>query len=82
MSVESRPTFEYPDASGVVRTWMPKCGKCDKVPTKCVDGKRYHEVFDQLERGADGIPISDYGALYCEDHAPHWAVPIDPEEAT
>lgn len=68
----NRLSFKYPDASGVVRTWVPKCCKCDKVPTKCSHGN----PVGSLGYGELGFPITDYSAFYCDDHAPEWAVLI------
>ena len=68
-------TFEYPDASGIMRTWRPKCIRCDKTPIK-ISMKTAHETNFALGYSGEEpyrFPISDWGCYYCDDHAPEWA---------
>lgn len=62
-------TFQYPDASGIMRTWKPQCCQCDKMPTKFSPGPPGNE----LGKTQEGFRITDYGSLFCEKHAPKWA---------
>lgn len=74
----NRPSFEHPDASGIMRTWVPKCCKCDNTPTKLSTKTAYdiNYALGYVGEEPHRFAITDYGSFYCDEHAPKWAEKI------